>query len=164
MIVKLCMLCCLLLVLPSALHAEVCAPDVPRPRQYPPYLRLPTTIYGSIPKELESVYFEKGVAVLSEAAEKIVSLQAALLRSAPSDHAMVVGRASTDEVQDEDAAMSLSLQRATAVRARLVELGVPDGRLEASASGVPNILNFKHTEAAQRAARRVDVLVPSCQM
>jgi peptidoglycan-associated lipoprotein len=116
-------------------------------------------IYSPIPKDQEVVFFSKGAADLSDVAESTLITQAAILRANSSERATVKGYASSDEGDNRDTVLRLSMMRAIAVRDRLVDLGVLAERLTVEAHGADAVIVTKDTEEIRQGLRRVVVFV-----
>lgn len=143
----------------SVVDAAECLPNNPVSWRPPPSFRTDMILYSPIPKDQEAVFFDKGLASLSDVAERTLNLQAAILRANPSERTTVHGHATSDDGETRDDVVRLSRARATAVRDRLVELGVPAERLSIEAHGAEAVIVLKDTEEVRRKLRRVEVLI-----
>jgi outer membrane protein OmpA-like peptidoglycan-associated protein len=143
----------------SGVDAAECLPGNPVSCRPPPSFRTDVIIYSPIPKDQEVVFFSKGAADLSDVAESTLITQAAILRANSSERATVKGYASSDEGDNRDTVLRLSMMRAIAVRDRLVDLGVLAERLTVEAHGADAVIVTKDTEEIRQGLRRVVVFV-----
>lgn len=108
--------------------------------------------------KLGIAYFDYESSVLSEDARKVLSSDAELLR-ASNAHVRIEGHA--DERGSTQYNLALGDQRAHAVKTYLETLGIAPGRLETISYGKERPAVAGHDEAAWRANRRVELVVPA---
>ena len=117
-------------------------------------------LYGALESEgrvvTEGVLFDTGSATLQPESFAVVQEIASMLQDHPELRVRVEGH--TDNQGDASANQSLSEQRANAVRAMLVGLGVGAERLEAAGLGQTHPVADNGTEEGRRRNRRVELV------
>jgi outer membrane protein OmpA-like peptidoglycan-associated protein len=101
--------------------------------------------------------FLSGTATLNEASRSSMKLAATLLKSCESFDVEVGGH--TDNLGNPSTSLPLSQQRADAVKATLVKLGVPAGRITSRGYGETRPVAPNTTSAGRIANRRVEIRV-----
>lgn len=101
--------------------------------------------------------FLSGTSLMTEPSRVSVVRVAALLRGCATSRVEIAGH--TDNLGDPRTSQPLSERRAEAVRAELVRLGVPAGRLAARGYGESRPIASNATSAGRIANRRVEILV-----
>jgi outer membrane protein OmpA-like peptidoglycan-associated protein len=104
------------------------------------------------------IHFDVGSSTLNDAELPKVQAIAEAIRSAGSGVNYALG-GHTDTTGDRETNVRLSRERALAVSAKLVELGVPANILELVAFGEDQAVGSNVTEASRQASRRVEVLI-----
>jgi OOP family OmpA-OmpF porin len=104
------------------------------------------------------IVFLSGTAIVNEASRPSVVRAAALLRSCDSVDVEVGGH--TDNLGNPATSLPLSQQRADAVKATLVRLGVAAGRITSRGYGETRPVAPNTTSAGRIANRRVEIRVP----
>lgn len=104
------------------------------------------------------IVFLSGTAIVNEASRPSVVRAAALLKSCDSVDVEVGGH--TDNLGNPATSQPLSQQRADAVKATLVRLGVPAGRITSRGYGETRPVAPNTTSAGRIANRRVEIRVP----
>lgn len=102
-----------------------------------------------------AVQFDTASAVLTPASAGPLDQAAAMLKANPSIAVEVAGH--TDNVGAADANRTLSQQRADAVRAALLERGVPPGQVTAKGYGADAPVADNRSEAGRATNRRVEL-------
>ncbi len=122
---------------------DICPPIV-APKGYDFYLPC-TPLNSSNPDLGPHIYFEQHSTELSFEARKIIRHQAEVLRNHPRLTIDLVGFADIEEAPRASEKAALGGNRAAAVRAYLIELGIEAARLNASgreyAAVIPRVLN-----------------------
>jgi OOP family OmpA-OmpF porin len=106
----------------------------------------------------QKIIFLSGTAIVNEATRGSVGKVAALLRTCPAARVEIAGH--TDNLGDPATSMPLSQRRADAVKAALVRLGLPAGRMISRGYGELQPLASNKTAAGRIANRRVEIRVP----
>jgi OOP family OmpA-OmpF porin len=104
------------------------------------------------------IVFLSGTAIVNEASRGSVVSAAGVLKSCDSIDVEVGGH--TDNLGDPATSLPLSQQRADAVKASLVKLGVPAGRITSRGYGETRPVAPNTTSAGRIANRRVEIRVP----
>jgi len=104
------------------------------------------------------IVFLSGTAIVNDASRSSVLRAAALLKSCDTARVEVGGH--TDNLGDPSTSLPLSQQRAEAVKAALVKLGVPADRIISRGYGETRPLASNSTSAGRIANRRVEIRVP----
>jgi len=104
------------------------------------------------------IVFLSGTAIVNAASRPSVARAAALLKSCDSVDVEVGGH--TDNLGDPATSLPLSQQRADAVKATLVRLGVSAGRITGRGYGETRPVAPNTTSAGRIANRRVEIRVP----
>ena len=104
------------------------------------------------------IVFLSGTAIVNEASRPSVVRAASLLKSCDSVDVEVGGH--TDNLGSPATSLPLSQQRADAVKATLVRLGVPAGRITSRGYGETRPVAPNTTSAGRIANRRVEIRVP----
>jgi OOP family OmpA-OmpF porin len=104
------------------------------------------------------IVFLSGTAIVNEASRPSVIRAAALLKSCDTARVEVAGY--TDNLGSPTTSLPLSQQRADAVKATLVRLGVPAGRMTSRGYGESRPVASNRTAAGRIANRRVELRVP----
>jgi peptidoglycan-associated lipoprotein len=105
----------------------------------------------------DRVFFAEGSAALGGRARSIIEQQARWLNLRPELSVLVIGRA--DGEGDSNAARDLSMQRAEAVRDRLVAAGFPQGRIDMKAAGNQDRLAICGGPLCEAQNRNAEVLI-----
>jgi K(+)-stimulated pyrophosphate-energized sodium pump len=107
--------------------------------------------------DFDRLTFETGKSSLkSESAEQLKNI-AEILKAYPDVNVKVGGY--TDNQGDANANLTLSSDRASAVKAELIKLGIDDSRLESEGYGVKHPIASNDTEEGRAANRRTSVRV-----
>ncbi|MEI8412928.1 MULTISPECIES: channel-forming protein ArfA/OmpATb [unclassified Kribbella] len=104
-----------------------------------------------------SIIFLSGTSIVNNASNSSVVRAAALLKTCPTARVEIAGH--TDNLGSPASSLPLSEQRAAAVKATLVRLGVPAGRLLAHGYGETFPTASNDTPAGRIANRRVELRV-----
>jgi OOP family OmpA-OmpF porin len=104
------------------------------------------------------IVFLSGTAIVNEASRPSVVRAAALLKSCDTARVEVAGH--TDNLGSPATSLPLSQQRADAVKATLVKLGVPADRITSRGYGETRPVASNRTAAGRIANRRVEIRVP----
>ena len=104
------------------------------------------------------IVFLSGTAIVNEASRGSVVRAAGVVKSCDSINVEVGGH--TDNLGDPATSLPLSQQRADAVKASLVKLGVPAGRITSRGYGETRPVAPNTTSAGRIANRRVEIRVP----
>jgi outer membrane protein OmpA-like peptidoglycan-associated protein len=104
------------------------------------------------------IVFLSGTAIVNEASRPSVVRAAALLKSCDTARVEVAGH--TDNLGSPATSLPLSQQRAGAVKATLVKLGVPADRITNRGYGETRPVASNRTAAGRIANRRVEIRVP----
>ena len=104
--------------------------------------------------ELQVVYFDFDSAVLRDDARAALKKNAEVIRSA--GNAVITIEGHTDERGTEEYNLALGERRADAVRAYLVDLGIPNSRLRTVSFGEAKPAVMGHDEAAWKWNRRAE--------
>lgn len=104
-----------------------------------------------------SIIFLSGTSIVNNASKSSVVRAAALLKTCPTARVEIAGH--TDNLGSPASSLPLSEQRAAAVKATLVRLGVPAGRLLAHGYGETFPTASNDTPAGRIANRRVELRV-----
>jgi OOP family OmpA-OmpF porin len=104
------------------------------------------------------IVFLSGTAIVNDASRSSVLRAAALLKSCDTARVEVGGH--TDNLGDPSTSLPLSQQRAEAVKAALVKLGVSADRIISRGYGETRPLASNSTSAGRIANRRVEIRVP----
>jgi len=104
--------------------------------------------------ELQVVYFDFDSAVLRDDARAALKKNAEVIRGAGS--AVITIEGHTDERGTEEYNLALGERRADAVRAYLVDLGIPNSRLRTVSFGEAKPAVMGHDEAAWKWNRRAE--------
>ena len=104
------------------------------------------------------IVFLSGTAIVNEASRPSVVRAAALLKSCDTARVEVAGH--TDNLGSPTTSLPLSQQRAGAVKATLVKLGVPADRITSRGYGETRPVASNRTAAGRIANRRVEIRVP----
>ncbi|WP_344108548.1 OmpA family protein [Kribbella alba] len=104
------------------------------------------------------IVFLSGTAIVNEASRPSVGRAAALLKSCDTARVEVAGH--TDNLGSPATSLPLSQQRADAVKATLVKLGVPADRITSRGYGETRPVASNRTAAGRIANRRVEIRVP----
>jgi OOP family OmpA-OmpF porin len=104
------------------------------------------------------IVFLSGTAIVNEASRPSVVRAAALLKSCDTARVEVAGH--TDNLGSPATSLPLSQQRAGAVKATLVKLGVPADRITSRGYGETRPVASNRTAAGRIANRRVEIRVP----
>lgn len=107
----------------------------------------------------DRVFFAEGSAAIGGRARSIIEQQARWLNLRPDLSVLVIGRA--DGEGDEESLRNLSLQRAGAVRDRLVAAGLSPTRVEIKASGNRDRLAVCSGSLCEAENRNAEVLINS---
>lgn len=105
----------------------------------------------------DRVFFAENSAALGGRARNIIEQQARWLSARPDLSIMVIGRA--DGEGNSKAVRDLSLQRAQAVRDRLVAAGLPQNRIEIKASGDQDLVAICDNALCRAQNRNAEVLI-----
>ncbi len=103
------------------------------------------------------IIFLSGTSIVNNASKPSVTRAAALVKSCPAARVEIAGH--TDNLGSPASSLPLSEQRAVAVKATLVRLGVPAGRLLAHGYGETFPVASNDTPAGRIANRRVELRV-----
>lgn len=104
------------------------------------------------------INFLSGTAIVNDASKPSVVKAAVLLKTCATATVEVAGH--TDNLGDPATSLPLSQRRAEAVKATLVRLGVPAGRIVARGYGETSPVASNTTAAGRIANRRVELRVP----
>ncbi|ADB33964.1 OmpA/MotB domain protein [Kribbella flavida DSM 17836] len=104
------------------------------------------------------IIFLSGTAIVNEKSRGSVVRVAALLRTCGTARVELAGH--TDNLGDPSTSLPLSQRRADAVKATLVRLGVPAGRIISRGYGEFEPVASNRTSAGRIANRRVEIRVP----
>lgn len=102
-------------------------------------------------------FFDYKTAELGDEGQREVALIADLLRQKPTRPVVIEGH--TDSVGSEGYNLSLSMDRADAVRNALIEQGIDGDRLTVAAMGETLPASFDATEEGRAQNRRVEVII-----
>lgn len=105
-----------------------------------------------------NIHFDLGSSVLNDSELPKVQAIANAITDAGSGISYALG-GHTDVSGDRETNLRLSRERAQAVSAKLIELGVPADSLEVVAFGASQTVGSNETEASRQLSRRVEVLV-----
>jgi peptidoglycan-associated lipoprotein len=105
----------------------------------------------------DRVFFAENSAILGGRARSLIEHQARWLNSRPDLTVVVIGRA--DDEGDRDAARDLSLQRALAVRDRLVAAGLAQSRIEVQAAGNEDRIAVCNGPSCEAQNRNAEVFI-----
>ncbi|MEU0095144.1 OmpA family protein [Kribbella sp. NPDC006257] len=104
------------------------------------------------------IVFLSGTAIVNDPSRPSVLRAAALLKSCETARVEIAGY--TDNLGSTASSLPLSQQRADAVKAALVKLGVPSDRMTSRGYGEANPVASNDTAAGRVANRRVEIRVP----
>jgi OOP family OmpA-OmpF porin len=104
------------------------------------------------------IVFLSGTAIVNDASQPSVLRAAALLKSCETARVEIAGY--TDNLGSTASSLPLSQQRADAVKAALVKLGVPSDRMTSRGYGEANPIASNDTASGRVANRRVEIRVP----
>lgn len=104
---------------------------------------------------MRGVEFEPGSAQLTVAAQRQLDTVAAQLAARPPQLLAIVGH--TDDAGTPESNLALSLQRAEAVRAHLVDRGIPALRLQVKGAGAGEPLADNRTPQGRARNRRIEL-------
>jgi outer membrane protein OmpA-like peptidoglycan-associated protein len=104
-----------------------------------------------------TIEFRPSSIALADDGEALVRRVAEVLLKNPEVNVTVTGH--TDNQGDPDRNLTLSVERAERVRARLIELGVGSERITASGEGNQNPVADNATPAGRRQNRRIEIEV-----
>ncbi len=104
------------------------------------------------------IVFLSGTAIVNDASQPSVLRAAALLKSCETARVEIAGY--TDNLGSTASSLPLSQQRADAVKAALVKLGVPSDRMTSRGYGEADPIASNDTGAGRVANRRVEIRVP----
>ncbi|GAA1573788.1 hypothetical protein GCM10009789_29050 [Kribbella sancticallisti] len=134
-------------------------------------LRVPTAVKPQISQECQTfearlarlmtqhkIVFLSGTAIVNEASRGSVVRAAEVVESC--DTVVVEVGGHTDNLGDPATSLPLSQQRADAVKASLVKLGIPAGRITSRGYGETRPVAPNTTAAGRIANRRVEIRVP----
>ncbi len=117
----------------------------------------PTPSTANAASSFYDIYFLKSKPIiLSKSANALNEIMDRLHQN-PNLEIMIIGH--TDNVGDEGALMELSVERAEAVKAYLVEQGIPAARVQTSGMGATLPLYENSTETGREKNRRVEIKV-----
>lgn len=126
----------------------------------PPPSTSPADVNGGVAPDLaQSVFFAPGTAALAPDARRQLAGWAATLRGMPGQPVTIVGHG--DERSTRDYSLALGAQRAEAVKAYLVALGVPPDRLATTSVGMERPAAAGFSEEAQELDRRAVLVFES---
>jgi outer membrane protein OmpA-like peptidoglycan-associated protein len=106
---------------------------------------------------LPGIFFDTGKSALKPGAKSTLGKIATQLKGSENLHIAVEGH--TDSVGDDDKNMELSEKRAEAVRAYLVNAGVPADRITGSGKGEADPVATNKTAAGRQQNRRVELII-----
>lgn len=104
---------------------------------------------------MRGVEFEPGSARLTVAAQRQLDTVAAQLAARPPQLLAIVGH--TDDAGTPESNLALSLQRAEAVRAHLIDRGIPAPRLQVRGAGASEPLADNRTPQGRARNRRIEL-------
>jgi outer membrane protein OmpA-like peptidoglycan-associated protein len=106
----------------------------------------------------ESIHFESGKSTIKQKSKAILDQVALQILAHPEIQRLRI-EGHTDSIGDEEQNLSLSQNRADAVRRYLIEKGVPERKLEASGYGETMPIASNATAAGRAINRRVEFLI-----
>jgi outer membrane protein OmpA-like peptidoglycan-associated protein len=130
-------------------------PDKPGPKSNKGCPELSATDKAKVKEAFQNLLFETGKAIIKTSSYKSLNKLAEVLRDNPDANLSLKGH--TDNVGDDDSNMTLSQNRANAVKDYLIQQGIDGSRITAEGFGETKPVADNNTPAGRTKNRRVEM-------